>query len=157
MDEMVANLLKSEQGGWGVGGVLPGEPRQSTEAQDTYRKWVTSGAQVAAVKGEKSDVLAGNGTGQYIVEWAVRFDPCLVLPDGTFYNASTNRNTTIGFNLALGDLDTFEQGDGTFGHFHHETWLSAPPAKECPDGYSNTLCDPTMLKNYGRMVLMAKR
>jgi hypothetical protein len=29
-----------------------------------------------------------------------------------------------GLNIALGDLDEKEKGNGNFGHFHHEDWFA---------------------------------
>jgi hypothetical protein len=30
----------------------------------------------------------------------------------------------MGLNIALGDLDEREKGNGNFGHFHHEDWFA---------------------------------
>src|SRR5258708_17297824 len=77
------------------------------------------GAQKAEAK-RKPD---GHG---YVMEWAVRFDPCLEIATGTFYSPTLGRKE-VGLNLALGDLDTQEKGNGNFGNFHHEQWWAGAP------------------------------
>jgi SSS family solute:Na+ symporter len=116
--QMVCNLTKSRKGGIGTGGLLEGEPRSSQTAWDTYRQWIESGAQDAVAKAKP----AGHG---YIVEWAIRFNPCLEVAPGRFYNPT--KNATVGLNIAVGDLDRKEDGKGNFGNFHHEDWLSGKP------------------------------
>eukprot|EP00054_Salpingoeca_dolichothecata_P008211 m.46914 g.46914 ORF g.46914 m.46914 type:complete len:306 (-) comp17574_c0_seq6:31-948(-) len=153
--QMVVNLIKSHEHGCcgaGKGGVLQGEPRSNLDAWNTYTQWIDSGAHKAATS------ILERKEGQprgYILEWAVRFDPCFRLPSGKFYNASMP-DTTVGFNIALGDLDSFEDGNGVFGHFHHETWLTTSHAStQCPT-YVGNQCDPTKLQNYGALTFMKK-
>ena len=110
--QMVCNLTKSRKGGVGVGGLLEGEPRKAEAAWNTYQKWILSGAQEAAAK------VKPQGKG-YIIEWAVRFNPCLEVAPGQFYSTSLG-DRAMGINIALGDLDEKEKGRGNFGHFHHE-------------------------------------
>ncbi len=113
--QMVCNLTKSRMGGIGVGGLLEGEPRRSPEAWSTYSNWIANGAQQAVAKPKPG----GHG---YIVEWSVRFDPCLEIAPGRFYSPDTE--ATVGLNIAIGDLDRKEDGQGNFANFHHEDWLS---------------------------------
>jgi SSS family solute:Na+ symporter len=117
--QMVCNLTKSRLGGIGSGGLLEGEPRSEPNAWNTYRHWIRSGAQQAAIR-RKSE---GKG---YVIEWAVSFDPCLEVEPGKFYSERLS-DRDMGLNIALGDLDTPEKGAGNFGHFHHEQWLSGDP------------------------------
>jgi solute:Na+ symporter, SSS family len=114
--QMVCNFTKSRLGGIGKGGLLEGEPRSDPNAWNTYRRWIESGAQRAAVRRKPS----GKG---YIVEWAVNFNPCLEVEPGKFYSSAMGDHD-MGINIALGDLDTFEKGAGNFGHFHHEDWFA---------------------------------
>ena len=44
--QMVVNTFKSRLGGLGVGGLMEGEPRQSSQAWNTYYSWIMNGAQV---------------------------------------------------------------------------------------------------------------
>ncbi len=113
--QMVCNLTKSRKGGIGTGGLLEGEPRSKREAWDTYRNWIDAGAQEAVARPKPG----GHG---YIIEWAVRFNPCLEIAPGRFYSPTTD--ATVGLNIAVGDLDRKEDGQGNFGNFHHEDWLS---------------------------------
>ncbi len=99
--------------------MLEGEPRSKTEAWNTYRRWIESGAQEAAVR------VKPGGKG-YVIEWAVRFDPCLEIASGKFY-APELGDRSVGLNIALGDLDRREDGEGNFGHFHHEEWFAGDP------------------------------
>ncbi|MCW5964883.1 MAG: hypothetical protein KIT83_12665 [Bryobacterales bacterium] len=112
--QMVCNLTKSRLGGVGTGGLLEGEPRTSESAWNTYQQWITTGAQRCVAK-----VLPGGGG--YVIEWAIRFQPCVEIAPGAFWNPSRGAHK-VGLNLALGDLDEPEKGTGNFGNFHHEDW-----------------------------------
>jgi len=117
--QMVANLTKSRLGGVGSGkgGLLEGEPRRLEAAWNTYQKWIETRAMeaVARVADRKSRPR------RYVIEWAVNFDPCLEVEPGKFYSPSLG-DRAMGLNIALGDLDEKERGQGNFGHFHHEDW-----------------------------------
>jgi SSS family solute:Na+ symporter len=114
--QMVCNLTKSRLGGIGPGGLLEGEPRSSDEAWNTYQKWILQGAQAAMARPKRE----GHG---YVIEWAIRFDPCLEIAPGKFYSADMD-DTPMGLNIALGDLDEPEKGEGNFANFHHEDWFA---------------------------------
>jgi solute:Na+ symporter, SSS family len=114
--QMVCNLTKSRLGGIGAGGLLEGEPRSDPNAFDTYRRWIESGAMRAAAKPKPG----GKG---YIIEWSVRFNPCLEIEPGRFYELSQG-DRAVGLNIAVGDLDRKETGAGNFGNFHHEDWFA---------------------------------
>jgi len=113
--QMVCNLTKSRKGGIGTGGLLEGEPRTDPQAWRTYASWIETGAQEAVAKPKPR----GHG---YVIEWAVRFNPCLELAPGVFVTAA--HDAAVGLNVAVGDLDRKEDGTGNFGNFHHEDWLS---------------------------------
>jgi SSS family solute:Na+ symporter len=112
--QMVCNLTKSRLGGVGKGGLLEGEPRISKKAWDTYQQWILHGAQKAEAKRKQ----AGHG---YVIEWAIRFDPCVEVRPGLYYSPRMGIRE-VGLNVAVGDLDTPQMGAGNFGHFHHEQW-----------------------------------
>ena len=112
--QMVCNLTKSRLGLVGKGGLLEGEPRTSEQAWSTYQRWILEGAQRAAAKPK------ANGGG-YVIEWAVRFNPCVEIARGTFYSPTLGTKE-VGLNIALGDLDTPEKGNGNFVNVHHEQW-----------------------------------
>ncbi|HUQ95989.1 MAG TPA: hypothetical protein VM120_30200 [Bryobacteraceae bacterium] len=114
--QMVCNLTKSRLGGIGAGGLLEGEPRRDIQAWNTYRKWIDTKAMECAAKPKPQ----GKG---YIIEWAVNFNPCLEVEPGTFYSPALG-NRAMGLNIALGDLDEKQKGEGNFGSFHHEDWFA---------------------------------
>lgn len=130
--QMVCNLTKSRLGGVGVGGLLEGEPRVKPAAWETYKRWIETGAMQAAVKA---------GTRSYVIEWRVRFDPCLEVAPGSFWNPGMGERR-VGLNIALGDLDEQEKGKGNFGNFHHEDWWSGHPRNR------------TWLNQWGTLILM---
>ena len=135
--QMVCNLTKSRKGGIGVGGLLEGEPRSRESAWNTYQKWILSGAQEAVAKRKPE----GHG---YIIEWAVNFDPCLEVEPGKFYTPAMG-DRKVGLNIALGDIDEKERGEGNFAHFHHEDWFAGGPKTR------------TNLRDFGTLWLRTKR
>jgi SSS family solute:Na+ symporter len=135
--QMVCNLTKSRLGGIGTGGLLEGEPRTSSAAWNTYRHWIESGAQTACARALPS----GKG---YVLEWAIRFNPCVERAPGRFYSPADGP-ADIGLNIAVGDLDRPEQGTGNFGRFHHEQWWAGAPHTR------------THLNNFGFLRLMGSQ
>jgi SSS family solute:Na+ symporter len=77
----------------------------------------------------------------YVIEWAVSFDPCLEVAPGVFFRPNS-KEVRMGLNIALGDLDEKEKGEGNFGNFHHEDWFA---------GQRNTR---TQLRQWGTLRLM---
>ncbi|HYZ87594.1 MAG TPA: hypothetical protein VE621_24475 [Bryobacteraceae bacterium] len=134
--QMVVNLTKSRLGGIGTGGLLEGEPRRNPAAWATYRKWIEDKSMEAVAKPKP------NGKG-YIIEWAINFNPCLEIEPGVFYSSELG-NKPMGLNIALGDLDEMEKGEGYFANFHHEDWLA---------GNKDTR---TQLREWGTLWMMAK-
>lgn len=135
--QMVVNLTKSRLGGVGKGGLLEGEPRRDAKAFATYSKWIDEGAMVAAIRPN------ADGKG-YVLEWSIAFAPCVEVEPGRFWSPSMG-DRAVGLNIALGDLDRPEDGEGNFGNFHHEDWWS---------GGAKTR---TNLNNFGTLWLRAKR
>lgn len=127
--QMVCNLTKSRTGGVGVGGILEGEPRSKASAWETYQKWIEDGAQRCAAK------VRPDGSG-YILEWAIRFDPCLEMQPGVFYSPAQGR-AVVRIKLVLGDMDRPEDGAANRYLFHHEQWFApgAVPAERRAWGY----------------------
>jgi len=132
--QMVCNLTKSRLGGVGVGGLLEGEPRVKDSAWNTYQQWILTHAQEAVAKVKPE----GHG---YVIEWAAKFDPCLEIAPGRFYNADLP-DTPMGLNIALGDLDKMERGEGNFANFHHEDWWTGEKDKR------------TLLRQFGTLWMM---
>lgn len=135
--QMVCNLTKSRLGGVGKGGLLEGEPRVDAAAWATYQQWIESGAMEAVAK------VLPEGKG-YVIEWAIRFDPCLEIASGRFFKPGATE-VQMGLNIAVGDLDEKEKGKGNFGSFHHEDWLAGEKNKR------------TNLRQWGTLRLMPVR
>ncbi len=133
--QMVCNLTKSRLGGVGVGGLLEGEPRSKPSAWQTYQRWILTGAQEAVARPK----AGGHG---YVIEWAVKFNPCLEVAPGKFYSPRMG-NVKMGLNIAVGDIDTPEAGEGNFANFHHEDWFA---------GRRNTR---TLRREWGTLWIMA--
>jgi SSS family solute:Na+ symporter len=135
--QMVVNLTKSRLGGLNVGGLLEGEPRRDPKAFATYSQWIDSGAMTAAT------AVKPNGRG-YVIEWSIAFDPCVEVEPAKFWSPALG-DRPVGINIALGDLDRPEDGEGNFGNFHHEDWFA---------GGAKTR---TQLKDFGTLMLRTKR
>jgi len=135
--QMVCNLTKSRLGGIGVGGLLEGEPRSIESAWNTYQMWILRHAQKVVAKVKPG----GHG---YIIEWAIRFRPCLEIAPGKFYSADMP-DTPMGLNIALGDIDEEWRGKGNFANFHHEDWWTGERDKR------------TWKKQWGTLWMMQER
>ncbi len=133
--QMVCNLTKSRKGGIGVGGILEGEPRSRESAWNTYHQWIGSGAMDCAAKKKP----AGKG---YIIEWSVKFNPCLEVEPGKFYSTALG-DRPMGLNIALGDLDEQDRVTDNPYHFNHEDWWA---------GAKNVR---TQLRHWGTLWMMA--
>ena len=138
--QMVCNLTKSRKGGVGVGGILEGEPRRDEKAWNTYQRWITSGAQECAAKVQKTKPGAPR---KYVIEWAISLDPCVEVEPGKFWSPAMG-DRKAGLNIALGDLDQKERGQGNFGNFHHEDWWTGGKTTR------------TQLRQFGTLWLRAK-
>ena len=121
--QMVVNAQKSRIGGIGVGGLLEGEPRSSDAAWANYGAWIRGGAMRAATNSAPG--AGGYGGSALVAEVAIDFDPCVELAEGVFYSpaAAAGSAVTVGFNIAIGDVDEPSTSDPTYG-LHHEMWLS---------------------------------
>lgn len=135
--QMVCNLTKSRLRGVGKAGLLEGEPRSSAAAWSTYARWIKTGAQ-------RCEARAKPGGGGYTLEWSIAFDPCLEVEPGVFYSPSMG-DRAVGLNIALGDLDEREKGEGNFGNFHHEDWWA---------GHKGTR---TQLRQFGTLWIRSTR
>lgn len=122
--QMVCNLTKSRGGGVGAGGILEGEPRAREEAWILYQRWLRDGVMKCAAARKPGD----DG---YVLEWAIRFNPCLELAPARYYSPADGE-VEVALKIALGDLDTKERGSGNRFHFHHEQWF--PPARDAGEG-----------------------
>jgi SSS family solute:Na+ symporter len=76
----------------------------------------------------------------YVIEWAVRSNPCLEVKPGVYWSPELGA-VRMGLNIAVGDLDEKAKGEGNFGNFHHEDWWTGEPNKR------------TWLKQWGTLVI----
>lgn len=134
--DMVCSTHKSRLGGIGAGGLLEGEERSMESAWNNYQKWIKTGAMKAAVR-IKSE---GEGHG-YIIEWMIKPNPCLEVSPGKFWSPDLDI-VKMGLNIAIGDLDEKEKGEGNFANFHHENWWAGQKDMR------------TWLKQWGTLVVM---
>ena len=118
--QMVLNLAKSRLGGVGVGGLLEGEPRDSLSAWNNYGSWIKSGKMRGAAKVAKQST----GANVWVAEWEISFELMQIEP-GKPYSADMP-DQTMSINIALGDVDTPQEGAGygkknAYG-IRHEQW-----------------------------------
>jgi SSS family solute:Na+ symporter len=140
--QMVVNAHKSRLGGWGVGGLLEGEPRSSDTAWENYQQWIFSRAMEAAVTVSPAGGRATGG--RWSAEFAADFNPLLQVAPGKCWNTSWPA-TPVGLNIALGDTDTEAEGS-PFG-LKHEMWWSGNTS--CVGGGN---CH-TLLNQFGTLML----
>jgi solute:Na+ symporter, SSS family len=131
--QMVCNLTKSRRGGIGVGGTMEGEPRSVLSAWETYSEWIRQGVQICVAKPKPEG-------GGWILEWAVRFNPCVEVAPGKFYSPSSGK-AEMRIKLVLGDMDRQEDGKGNRYYFHHEQWYGpgGDPTERRPWGYLHVM------------------
>lgn len=131
--QMVCNLTKSRLGGIGVGGLMEGEPRSKESAWNNYQKWILDHSMEAVAR------VKPGGEG-YVIEWCIKPNPCLEVKPGVFWSPALGA-VKMGLNIALGDLDRFADGEGNWGHFHHEDWWTGEANKR------------TWLKQFGTLIV----
>lgn len=143
--QMICSIHKSRLGGVGTPGLLEGEERNipgpdgesiPNPAWDNYTNWIRSGAMKAEVR-IKDKESEGSG---YVIEWMISPEPCLEVDSGTYWSPELG-TTRMGLNIAVGDFDTMEDGEGNWGNFHHENWWAGEKDKR------------TWLKQWGTMVV----
>lgn len=135
--QMVCNSGKSRLGGVGVGGLLEGEPRSSNYAWHNYQAWILSGAMRCATSYHPG--AAAYGGSVLSREWAVAFS-LIQLPSGQSYSAGMPA-TPVGFQIAIGDVDTPADGNATIFGIRHEMWLSGSHASGSGPGSGNNHTD----------------
>ena len=80
------------------------------------RPWIASGAQECVAKARP---------GGYVIEWAIRFDPCLEVEPGVFYSTAMG-DRRMGLNILIGDLDRDEfRSDNPYGFHHENSWAGS--------------------------------
>ncbi|WP_143751834.1 hypothetical protein [Maribacter sp. 4U21] len=125
---------KSILGGLGTGGLSSGLPL-TADVWARYENWIKNGDMEASVRLKDED--EGQG---YVIEWRINPNPCMALDGTTFVDLS--KETKVGFNVELQDLDEKEKGEGNFANIHHiDYWSTVPPSRK------------TDLKSFGTLII----
>ncbi|MCK0160543.1 hypothetical protein [Allomuricauda sp. F6463D] len=125
---------KSILGGLGVGGLSSGLPL-NTEVWERYEKWIRNGDMEASVR--LKDKAEGRG---YIIEWRINPNPCMKIDETNFVDLS--KETKVGFNVEIQDLDEKENGEGNFSNMHHIDYWSKVSTNRKTD-----------LKSFGTLII----
>lgn len=129
---------KSILGGLGTGGLSSGLPLNA-DVWTRYERWIRNGDMVAAVRLKDRD--EGRG---YIFEWRINPNPCMKIDETTFVDLS--KETKVGFNIELQDLDEQKKGEGNFSNMHHIDYWSKVDSNRKTD-----------LKSFGTLILKPTR
>ena len=94
---------------------------------------------VAAVR--LKDEEEGRG---YVFEWRINPNPCMKIDESTFVDLS--KETKVGLNIELQDLDEQEKGKGNWSDMHHiDYWTKVPSNRK------------TDLKSFGTLIIKPTR
>jgi SSS family solute:Na+ symporter len=125
---------KSILGGLGRGGLSSGLPLNE-EVWARYENWIKNGDMEAAVRlKEKTE---GRG---YIIEWRINPNPCMKTDETSYVDLK--KETKVGFNVEIQDLDEKEKGEGNWSSMHHIDYWSRVD--------SNSKTD---LKSFGTLII----
>jgi len=111
---------KSVLGGLGSGGLSSGLPL-TDGVWARYENWIKNGDMEAAVRLKDKKEVRG-----YIIEWRINPKPCMKTDETSYVDLS--KETKIGFNVELQDLDEKEKGEGNWSSMHHiDYWSRVEP------------------------------
>ena len=131
--QMAINAQKSRLGGMGVGGLLEGEPLSSDTAWGNMQEWIYSRAMEAAVS--VTPQRGGGDAAAWSCEFAADFNPTVQLAPGVWWNTSHGA-VGVGFNVALGDVDTEAEGNAHFGLRHEMWWAGNASASKTSNAHT---------------------
>ena len=118
--QVVCSTNKSTLGGMDVPGLMAGEPRNEY-SWAIYESWARNGDMKTAVRFKE----ASEGKG-YIVEWRIKPNPCMQIDASSFVDLS--KETKVGINIEIVDLDEKEKGEGNWSNMHHiDYWARVKP------------------------------
>lgn len=118
--QMVMNLQKSRLGGLGVGGLMEGEPRSNLTAWNNYQSWIKQ----KKMEGAAKISVQAPGHNVWAAEWKIGFELMQIAPGRPY--SSDMPDTTMGLNVALGDVDTQAVGNADYGIRHEVRAPSSP-------------------------------
>ena len=110
--QIIYNLTKSLEGGIGVPGMLPHGPNRSVENWENNKRWILDD-----VIESRTAIFADER--RYTVEIRILLDGGIEIGAGQYWSPE-HADTPIGFNLAVGDVDSPDKSPD--GLLHHETW-----------------------------------
>lgn len=110
--QIIYNLTKSFEGGVGVPGMLPHGPNRTIENFENNKRWILHKIIETRTKRYDED-------NRYTVEIRIRLNGGIEIAEGVYWSAEME-DTPIGFNLAVGDVDTRDKSPDN--SLHHETW-----------------------------------
>ena len=110
--QIIYNLTKSLEGGVGVPGMSPHGPGRSVENFENNKRWILE--DIIETRTQRID-----NENRYMVEVRIRLEGGIEIEEGTFWSIG-KPDTVMGFNLSIGDVDTFDKSPD--GRLHHETW-----------------------------------
>ncbi len=118
--QIIFNLTKSLEGGVGVPGMLPHGPGRTVENWENNRRWILDD-----IIETRTSIDQPNNS--YVIEVGIRLNGGIEIGDGRYW-AMGDPDTPIGFNLAVGDVDRFENSPD--GLLHHETWWAGKTIRD---------------------------
>lgn len=136
--QIIYNLTKSHEGGVGTPGMLPHGPNRTLENWENNQRWIVDDI-------IDTRTVIHPAQNRYTMELRLRLDGGLEIADGQHWKDGM-ADTPIGFNLAIGDVDTPDKSPD--GLLHHETWWAGKTV-EVEDG--------TRVKPWGVLVLTSKQ
>ena len=110
--QIIYNLTKSHERGVGTPGMLPHGPNRSATNWENNKRWISEDII------ETRTALHATED-RYSVEIRLRLDGGIEIAKDQFWEDGMP-DTPIGFNLAVGDVDTPDKSPD--GLLHHETW-----------------------------------
>jgi SSS family solute:Na+ symporter len=132
---------KSIVGGLGTGGLSSGLPL-TAEVWARYENWIENGDMEASVRLKDKD--EGRG---YVIEWRINPNPCMKINESTFVDLA--KETKVGFNIELQDLDEKEKGEGNWFNMHHIDYWSKVASNRKTDlkSFGTLIIKPTKMCN----------
>ena len=136
--QIIYNLTKSHEGGVGVPGMLPHGPNRTVENWENNKRWILEDIIETKTEFYESE-------DRYSVELRIRLTGGIEIAEGKYWTDGDD-DMPIGFNLAVGDVDTEDKSPD--GLLHHETWWA---------GKMTPLNETPRAKLWGALVLTSQR
>jgi len=134
--QIIYNLTKSHNGGIGDPGMLPHGPNRTVESWTNNCRWI------------REDIIETRTViypdeNRYSVEMRMRLQGGVEIAEGVYWSLD-QRDTVVGINLSIGDVDEERHSPGRL--LRHETWWAGKRDETEPRN-----------KQWGMLVFTAKR